>query len=231
MDSKNSNPDRQQLLRLLQLSSPLLPVGGYSYSEGLEQIIDRGIIGDRGTLQAWIERELQTGAIRIETAMVDRAYLTGMAGEIARACYWNQWLSAARETEELRLQSWQMGGSLIKLALELTPEIADSLSAIGNPCNYAIAFGVVARAWQIDREATILAYVHTWVANQLGVGIKSIPLGQTAGQQILWQLQPNIDALARTIPTLADRDLYACSWGLSLASMQHETLYSRLFRS
>ncbi|AFY95995.1 urease accessory protein UreF [Chamaesiphon minutus] len=231
MDRENATPDRQQLLRLLQLSSPLLPVGGYSYSEGLEQTIDRGIISDRGTLQAWIECELQTGAIRIETAMVDRAYLAGMTGEIARLRYWNQWLCAARETEELRLQSWQMGGSLVKLALELTPEIADSISAIGNPCNYAIAFGHVAQAWQIEREAAILAYVHTWVANQLSVGIKLIPLGQTAGQQILWQLQPNIDALARTIPTLADRDLYACSWGLSLASMQHETLYSRLFRS
>lgn len=231
MDSHNSNSDRQQLLRLLQLSSPLLPVGGYSYSEGLEQLIDRGIINDRQTLQAWIEHELQTGAIQIETAMVDRAYLAGIADDLERVGYWNQWLSAARETEELRLQSWQMGGSLVKLALELTPEISDSISAIGNPCNYAIAFGIVAQSWQIDRDATILAYVHTWMANQLGVGIKSIPLGQTAGQQILWQLQPNIDALARTIPTLADRDLYTCSWGLSLASMQHETLYSRLFRS
>jgi urease accessory protein len=225
------NPDRQQLLRLLQLASPLLPVGGYSYSEGLESLIDRGIINDRLTLQNWIAAELATGAIRIETAMVDRAYLAGVDADLDRSIYWNHWLSAARETEELRHQSWQMGGSLVKLAIELTPQLTDMFVAIGNPCNYAIGFGIVAQSWQIDRAATILAYVHTWVANQLGVGIKSIPLGQTAGQQILWQLQAEIDALARAIPTLTDGDLYACSWGLSLASMQHETQYSRLFRS
>ena len=220
-----------QLLRLLQLASPLLPVGGYSYSEGLESLISQGIIQDRVTLQAWIQRELQIGAIRVETAIMDRAYLAGIESNIERLQYWNQWLSAARETEELRQQSWQMGGSLAKLAIELTPEIQDLISTIHRPCNYAIAFGIIAQYWQIERDTTIAAYLHSWVTNSLGAGVKLIPLGQTAGQQILWELQAEIDVLAQTIPTLADDDLYACSWGLSLASMQHETLYSRLFRS
>jgi urease accessory protein len=221
----------QQLLRLLQLSSPLLPVGGYSYSEGLESLISEGVIGDRVTLQAWIERELRAGAIRIETAVMDRAYLAGNQSDGSGLQYWNQWLSAARETEELRQQSWQMGGSLIKLLVELTPEIQDSIVTIDRPCNYAIAFGVAAKYWQIDRQAVILAYLHSWVTNSIGAGIKLIPLGQTAGQQILWHLQGELDLLSQTIPNLADEDLYACSWGLSLASMHHETLYSRLFRS
>ena len=132
-----------------------------------------------------------------------------------------------------------MGGSLTKLAIELTPEIQDLITAIfggASPqdrihCNYAIAFGLIAQHWQIDRSTAIAAYLHSWVTNSLGAGVKLIPLGQTAGQQILWELQAEIDALAETIPRLADDDLYACSWGLSLASMQHETLYSRLFRS
>jgi urease accessory protein len=239
--------NNQQLLRLLQLASPLLPVGGYSYSEGLESLIAQGIIcvggaaqnKNRITLQTWIQRELQAGAIRVETAIMDRAYLAGIESNYESLQYWNQWLSAARETEELRHQSWQMGGSLAKLAIELTPEIQDLITAtVGTasaqehrPCNYAIAFGMIAQHWQIDRDTTIAAYLHSWVTNSLGAGIKLIPLGQTAGQQILWALQGEIDALAQTIPTLADDDLYACSWGLSLASMQHETLYSRLFRS
>ncbi len=231
--------DHIQLLRLLQLASPLLPVGSYSYSEGLESLISQGIINDRVTLQAWIDRELEFGAIRIETAMMDRAYLAGSEGDTTKLQYWNQWLSAARETEELRLQSWQMGGSLAKLAIELTPSIAALIAPITPPYNYAIIFGVVAQAWQIDspqericqRQATIAAYLHSWATNLIGAGVKLIPLGQTAGQQLLWQLQPQIDLLAQMIPTLADDDLYACSWGLSLASMQHETLYSRLFRS
>jgi urease accessory protein len=223
--------NNQQLLRLLQLASPLLPVGGYSYSEGLESLISQGVIQDRVTLQAWIQRELQVGAIRIETAIMDRAYLARIEPNIERLQYWNQWLSAARETEELRQQSWQMGGSLAKLAIELTPEIRDLISTINQPCNYAIAFGIIAQYWQIDQDTTIAAYLHSWVTNTLGAGIKLIPLGQTAGQQILWELQGEIDALAQTIPHLTDDNLYTCSWGLSLASMQHETLYSRLFRS
>ena len=231
--------DNQRLLRLLQLASPLLPVGSYSYSEGLESLISQGIIQDRVTLQAWIQRELQVGAIRIETAILNRAYLAGLEPNLERLQYWNQWLSAARETEELRQQSWQMGGSLAKLAIELTPELRDLISAISGGaarqeyrnCNYAISFGMIAQSWQIDRSTTIAAYLHSWVTNYLGAGVKLIPLGQTAGQQILWELQSEIDALSQTIPDLADDDLYACSWGLSLASMQHETLYSRLFRS
>ena len=223
-------PDRQ-LLRLLQLASPLLPVGGYSYSEGLESLILQGIIADRSTLQAWIESELQAGAIRIDTAVMDRAYLAGLELNPERLQYWNHWLSAVRETEELRQQSWQMGGSLAKLVVELTPGIQDLITAIARPCHYAIAFGVAAQYWQIDRQAAILAYLHSWATNQIGVGVKLIPLGQTAGQQIVWQLQGELDLLAQIIPTLADRDLHACSWGSSLASMQHETLYSRLFRS
>nr|WP_310430166.1 urease accessory protein UreF [Chamaesiphon sp. VAR_48_metabat_135_sub] len=206
-------------------------MGGYSYSEGLESLIAQGIIFDRVTLQTWIGRELQAGAIRIETAVMDRAYMSGNRLDGSGLQYWNQWLSAARETEELRQQSWQMGGSLIKLLVELTPEIQELIIRIERPCNYAIAFGVAAQYWQIDRHAAILAYLHSWVTNSIGAGIKLIPLGQTAGQQILWHLQEELDLLSQIIPTLADEDLYACSWGLSLASMQHETLYSRLFRS
>jgi urease accessory protein len=220
-----------QLLRLLQLASPLLPVGSYSYSEGLESLISQGIINNRATLQAWIEQELEFGAIRIETAMMDRAYLAGIEADFLKLQYWNQWLSAARESEELRLQSWQMGGSLAKLAIELTPSIQVLIAPITPPSNYAIIFGVVAQSWQIDEQTTIAAYLHSWATNLIGAGVKLIPLGQTAGQQLLWQLQPKIDLLTQIIPTLTDDDLYACSWGLSLASMQHETLYSRLFRS
>jgi urease accessory protein len=220
-----------QLLRLLQLASPLLPVGGYSYSEGLESLVSQGIISDRSTLQAWIERELEFGAIRIETAIMDRAYMCANPHDGARLPYWNQWLSAARETEELREQSWQMGGSLIKLVSELTPEIQALIQYIDRPYNYAIAFGIAAQFWQIDRQAAIAGYLHSWMTNYISAGIKLIPLGQTAGQQLLWNLQAELDRLSLQITMLNDEDLYACTWGLSLASMQHETLYSRLFRS
>jgi urease accessory protein len=220
-----------QLLRLIQLSSPLLPVGGYSYSEGLESLILQGKIVDRSTLQTWLDRELHSGAIGIETAIMDRAYLAQSQLNSERLNQWNNWLTAARETEELRLQSWQMGSSLIKLALELTPKIQDSIDSIGSPCHYAIAFGMTAQAWQIDRHSTIRAYLNSWVNNQIVVGVKLIPLGQTAGQKMVWELHGAVEIRSQKITALKDRDLYACSWGSALASMQHETLYSRLFRS
>jgi urease accessory protein len=231
MQDVNLRSHFQQLSRLLQLASPLLPVGGYSYSEGLETLILQSKIDNRSSLQSWIESELQAGAIRIEAAAMDRAYVAASQGDLARLKYWDRWLSAMRETEELRHQSRQMGGSLTKLAIELTPEIQELFSTLDRPCHYAIAFGITAQFWQIDRHATILAYLQCWATSQIGVGVKLIPLGQTAGQQMLWQLLAQLDLLAQTIPTLADDELYACTWGSSLASMQHETLYSRLFRS
>lgn len=231
MNDVNSQSHFQQLSRLLQLASPLLPVGGYSYSEGLETLISQTKISDRSSLQTWVEYELQAGAIRIEAAVMDRAYLAASQGDLVSLQYWDRWLSAMREPEEMRHQSWQMGGSLTKLAIELTPEIQELFSALDRPCHYAIAFGITAQSWQIDRHATILAYIQCWATSQIGVGVKLIPLGQTAGQQMLWQLLSQLDLLAQTIPTLADDELYACTWGSSLASMQHETLYSRLFRS
>jgi urease accessory protein len=223
-------PDRA-LLRLLQLASPLLPVGGYSYSEGLELLIAREIIHDRGTLQDWIERELTVGSIRLETYAMDRAYLAAGTGDIDNINYWNQWLSSARETAELRQQSWQMGGSLAKLLIELTPDIVELLHPIGLSSNYAIVFGIAAQHWHISLEDSILSYLHSWATNLVSAGVKLIPLGQTAGQQLLWELQSTLDRSAHQIIQFTEDDLYSCSWGLSLASMQHETLYSRLFRS
>jgi urease accessory protein len=224
------NPDRS-LLRLLQLASPLLPVGGYSYSEGLELLVARGVIHDCETLQDWLVGELTVGSIRLETSALYRAYLAAQGGDIDQIKDWNHWLSAVRETLELRQQSWQMGGSLTKLLIELTPDLSALIDRIGTPCNYAIAFAIAAQHWQIDLDRIIISYLHTWATNLISGGIKLIPLGQTAGQQILWDLQSTLDRTAHQIPHLTEDDLYSCSWGLSLASMQHETLYSRLFRS
>ena len=219
------------LLSLLQLASPALPVGAYSYSEGIETLVEWGAIADARSLQHWLERELQFGAIRLEAAVTIRAHNAILAGKLTDLNYWNSWLSAARETEELRNSSWQMGRSLVRLLLELQPQLESIFDAVGNLVNYAIAFGVAAHCWQIPQEAAVLGYLHSWATNLITAGIKLIPLGQTAGQQILINLQTHIvDAAAKTL-VLTDDDLSSCSWGLSLASMAHETQYTRLFRS
>ncbi|PSB24520.1 urease accessory protein UreF [Stenomitos frigidus] len=219
------------LLHLLQLASPALPVGAYSYSEGIEALVEASNLDDRNALETWMVQELQWGAIRVEAAIMVRAYRAHQAGEWQTVSDWNHWLSAARETEELRLQSLQMGRSLVRLLhdLHLLEEPYAFLQQEG--CHFAIAFALAAAHWQIDLQPAMLGYLHSWAMNLVNAGVKLIPLGQTAGQQLLLHLQPVIQHAAEAILTLPDEDLTSCSWGLSLASMKHETQYSRLFRS
>ncbi|MDF5717664.1 MAG: urease accessory protein UreF [Rhizonema sp. NSF051] len=219
------------LLYLLQLASPALPVGAYSYSEGLETLIENGIIHNQISLKHWLEAELRYGAIRLEAAVMLRAYQSSREDDLKTLLYWNRWLSAIRETEELRASSWQMGRSLIQLLSSLQPEIQFIAEAVGSPCNYAIAFGIAVAYWDINIKAALLGYLHTWATHMMTAGIKLIPLGQTAGQELLLKLQPFINIAAAEVLTLEDDELSCCSWGLSLFSMAHETQYTRLFRS
>lgn len=219
------------LLKLLQLASPALPVGAYSYSEGIETLVDNGTIPNSPRLLHWLEQELRYGAIRLEAAVVIRAYNSAVLGDVAALCYWNNWLSATRETEELRHQSWQMGRSLMRLLVELQPQLASVINSVGSPCNFAIAFGIAAAHWEIALPAAILGYLHSWSTNLITSGVKLIPLGQTVGQQLLNELNPHLYSATKEVLALEDDDLNCCSWGLSLASMAHETQYTRLFRS
>ncbi|MCF2146511.1 urease accessory protein UreF [Desmonostoc muscorum LEGE 12446] len=218
-------------LNILQLASPALPVGAYSYSEGLETLVENGTIANHTHLKHWLEAQLTYGAIRLEAAVMARAEKSAKIGDVESLCSWNLWLSAARETEELRASSWQMGRSLIQLLGKLEPEILPITNSVGNPCNYAIAFGIALAYWQINIQAGLLAYLHSWASNLITAGVKLIPLGQTAGQQLLLDLQPLISTMALEILALEDEQLSCWSWGLSLASMQHQTQYTRLFRS
>jgi urease accessory protein len=223
----------ETLLSLLQLASPTLPVGAYSYSDGLETLVDRGIIDTKETLYNWLEQELLYGAIKLETAVMIRAYHSVANSNLEALTYWNAWLSATKETSELRAQSWQMGNSLLRLLVDLQqqPQMQEIASAVGYPCNYAIAFGIGAACWQIDAKSALLGYLHSWASNIIGAGVKLIPLGQTVGQQLLFTLNTKIHDVSQEILSLEDDDLSSCGWGLSLASMSHETQYTRLFRS
>lgn len=219
------------LLRLLQLSSPALPVGAYSYSEGLETLVQREQIQDDRSLEHWLVQELQHGAIHVEAALLLRVYDAALELDVGQLSYWNQWLSAFRETEELREQSWQMGRSLVRLCRDLHPEAAALLAECGEPCNFVVAFAVAAAGWHIDRRSALLGYLHSWVSNLVNAGVRLVPLGQTQGQQLLLRLYPVLEQAANAVETLSDDELQSCSWGWTIASMAHETLYSRLFRS
>jgi urease accessory protein len=221
------------LLTLLQLTSPALPVGAYSYSEGLESMVEGGWIMTAAQLDVWLRESLATGSIGVEAAILLRAYRAWIVQDLERLAAWNDWLSATRETAELQQQNWQMGRSLIKLLKDLY--IQENWVAIekiiGAECNLAIAFAIAAGLGSIDERATVLGYLHSWASNLVSAGVKLIPLGQTAGQQLVMNLGASIEATSDRVLILPDDQLFSCSWGLSLASMAHETQYSRLFRS
>jgi urease accessory protein len=219
----------RSLLTLLQLVSSTLPVGAYSYSEGIETLVQNGKVTDFLTLENWLTQELKFGAISAEASVLLKVYDSLEALDLDRLSDWNHWLSAFRETEEIREQSWQMGRSLTRLLLDLHPALQPLTAACGDPCNFTVAFAVAAHHGRVDRATAVLGFLYSWSANLINAGVRLIPLGQTQGQQLLTNLYPVLEQV--TIEIMNSDELKNCGWGMAIASMQHETLYSRLFRS
>jgi urease accessory protein len=217
------------LLRLLQLTNSSFPIGSFSYSEGLESLVESGTVRDDSTLRGWLEDGLAFGPVRIEAAVMLRAYRAEGDGDRLR--YWNDWIAATRDAEELRLQSAQTGRSFwvalqALLPLELARDLGDPVS-----WHFPIAFGHGAAGWRIPERSALTGFLHAWVSNLIGAGQRLIPLGQTKAQQVIAALHAPIDGILDELIDLKDDDLSSCGFGLGLACMRHETLYSRLFRS
>jgi urease accessory protein len=231
LDMQTDIGNGRSLLALLQFVSPALPVGAYSYSEGIETLVQNGKVKDLATLEHWLQQELKYGAISVEAIALLRAYGCVESGDLEQLKYWNNWLSAFRETEEMRRQSWQMGRSLAHLLVDLQPSLQPTIAVCGDSCNFSVAFAIAAHHWQIDPQTAVLGYLYSWASNLANAGVRLIPLGQTQGQQLLLNLYPILEQTVAIVINARDDDLKNCGWGLAIASMQHETLYSRLFRS
>lgn len=219
------------LLTLLQWVSPALPIGGFNYSEGLETLIAQGKITSAVAVQDWLTFELAFGSAQLETAVMVRVYRAIANGDFDAVHQWNAWLSAARESAELRAQNWQMGTALINLVATLDRLPPDLQTGQPYPWNVSVAFCIAATLGDIPLETSLLGYLHSWVTTLINAAVKLIPLGQTTGQVLLRQLQPHMQQTVQHSLKVTDKDLESCTLGLALASMQHETLYCRLFRS
>jgi urease accessory protein len=202
------------LARLLQLASPALPVGAYSYSGGLEAAVEAGVVKDAATAQAWI-----AGVLEHSTGSFDAACLKQMIEESDRQDELNTLYVASRETAELRAETLQMGYSLCRLLRELGVE--------GLPegeVAFPTAFACAARAWDIEPRDAVQAYLWGWLENQVMAAVKAVPLGQTDGQRMLL-------ALGETLDKYGEGTMTNFTPGLAILSARHETQYSRLFRS
>jgi len=216
------------LLHLLQFASPALPIGGYSYSQGLETAIDEGRVHDAITAHAWLVRYLDEVLAHWDAPLLWRLMNAFAARDAAAIAEWSACFLASRDTAELRAETVQMGYSLTKLIAELG--VADT-AVLGDEVTLPAAFACAVDALDIPHEEALLAMLFAWAENQVLVCVKSVPLGQVAGQRLLLSLRPDLERAAVTARTLPDADLSNWSPGLSMLSMRHEVQHGRLYRS
>ena len=215
--------------RLLQLASPSLPVGAYSYSQGLESAVEAGLVGDAQSAGSWISNVLELSVASMEAPLLIRLIAAWERDDRKDAAEWNDEVMASRETAELRAETVQMGYSLRKLLrdLDVRCDSLDSMSEIAYPTAFAFAVA----AWNLPARDAVETYLFAWMENQVLAAIKCVPLGQTDGQRLMLSLGERIAPLAARAFELDDGELTNFAPGLAILSSRHETQYSRLFRS
>jgi len=245
------------LLRLIWLASPALPVGGFSYSEGLEPAVEAGLVRDEASAGEWLVQQLHGSLARSDLAVVARAVEAVRANDAERLAQLDDWVRRTRETSEFRQQTEQMGKSLsdwrksVGWGDEGTPPMgADggvrfahrhptSPTTPTNPTNpatpanptYPVAFAIAAAGLDAPLRHILLAFAFAWSENMVQAAIKAVPLGQSSGQRILGRLADEIPAAVDHALALPDAQRQSFTPMLAILSAQHEIQYSRLFRS
>ena len=220
------------LLKLIWLASPALPVGGFSYSEGLEAAVEAGLVGNEAQAGDWLVDQMQLGQARSDLAVLAQAVPAWRERNFARVRELNDWLLQTRETHELRLQTEQMGRSLLEwLRNDAQAEQLPLAQCAALPPSYPVAFALAASTSAASTGEIVLACAFGWAENMMQSAIKTVPLGQSAGQRILARLAQVIPQAVDHALASTDEDRQAFTPMLAILSSQHETQYSRLFRS
>ena len=224
------------LLQLMWLASPALPVGGFSYSEGLETAVDEGRVSDEAGAALWLGDQLRLSLQRAELPLLASAFKAWQRGDAARIAELNDWALQTRETREMRQQTEQMGRSLTDWLRQRHPDDASLhlLAALQPAPTWPVAFALAAATTGAPLRESLLAFGFGWAENMVQAAIKSVPLGQSAGQRLL-------GTLAQALPAVVDAAITTAAAGdgarqnfapmLAIVSARHEAQYSRLFRS
>ncbi len=218
---------------LLRLASPQLPIGGYSYSQGLEMAVENGRVNDAASARRWISDQLLLNLARFEAPLVLAHCRAAADQDWTRLTQLCEEHRASRETRELYQESRQMGYSLQQLLSGL-PELDAAARAFVERCaepHLALGWALAARAWQISPDDALAAWLWSWLENQLAVLMKTLPLGQQAAQRLTSELLPLLQQAQHDASRLGPDSFGSAAFGLSLACMAHERQYSRLFRS
>jgi urease accessory protein len=221
------------LLQLMQLASPALPVGGFSYSEGLEAAVESGHVSSEAQAGDWLLDQLQLSLERADLPVLAQAIGAWRSVDLQRIVALNNWFACTRESAELRQQTQQMGRSLAEWLKNVeTPDArVAQLAALRPAPTWPLAFALAAAQIGAPPRDAMLAFGFGWAENMVQAAMRSVPLGQSAAQRMLARL---IDALPDAVQRAADLPddaRQAFTPMLAILSAQHETQYSRLFRS
>ncbi len=218
------------LLRLMQLTSPALPIGTYAYSQGLEWAVAAGWVKTESETSDWVLGLLTRSLSRTDVPIFARLYRAWAEADPSTLSYWSRFLHATRDTSELQAEDRDVGGALARLLGLLG--IGEAEGWIAHPhATFATLFSLATVHWEIPLADAAAGYLWAWAEAQVAAAVKLIPLGQTAGQRILSRAIEVIPEAVRFGLTLKDDEI-GCLWpGLAMASALHEVQYSRLFRS
>jgi urease accessory protein len=221
------------LLRLMQLASPALPVGGFSYSEALEAGVEAGLVVDESQATKWLLDQLQLGPARAELAAASKAFKAWQRHDVVALGQLNAWICCTRESAEFRLQSEQTGRSLLAWLRHRggVDSRVETLAALEPAPNWVIAFALAAAQTGAPEREALLSLAFGWAENMVQAAVRCVPLGQAAAQRMLAALIDAIPGAVERAQALPDSGRQAFTPMLAILSAQHETQYSRLFRS
>jgi urease accessory protein len=219
--------------QLLVWLSPAFPVGAFAYSHGLEKAVEKGLVNDRATLAAWFEDLISLGSLRNDLILLAAAWRAATLQNAAELSEVAELAAALQPSAERRLETITQGGSFLLQIDAAWPCAAVALlrAAHTGDVVYPVAVGVAAAGHTLALAPTLLGYGMGFVGNLLSASIRLSVIGQTDGQRLTAALLPQLqDAATRAADSTLD-DIGSATFAADLASMQHETQYTRLFRS
>ena len=225
------NPDRPaETLRLMQLCSPMLPIGAYAYSQGLEFAVSSHWVKDEKTTSMWVQGLLANSLTYLDVPLLFRLHKAWSSNDKKSVLYWNDYLYASRDSRELREEEQQLAHALARLLADLGITEAIEWKEKSRACFLSV-YALAVWHWKISLREASLGYLWMWAENQVLAAIKLVPLGQTSGQKLLSSAIEIIPDLVLTGLALQDTEIGFTNPGQGMASAFHETQYTRLFRS
>jgi urease accessory protein len=224
------------LLRLQSWISPAFPIGSYSYSHGLEWAVEAEHIRDRKSLVDWLEADLCHGSGRNEAIFFSEAWRCAIADDRAKLYEIAELAAAFRGSSEFALESSQQGAACLATLRRVWPDrLLDWLSEILGEHHiqptFSVVLGIRSARQGIPVSVALAAFLQSRIANLVTAGVRLIPLGQTDGQAALAELEEPVLAASAQAKKATINDLGSAAFMVDLASMAHETQYTRLFRS